>query len=315
MHQSRINSHSSVYWESFYQRKRSCLGRIVSVPIQLHFLCLSVQFPPRGIKGSYSPPFIHPSDCWTDWSQLIWGWQKALLLAHWPTSTKGRSHERNSKSLLGQFLNQGEISTQTCSSSLWHFSLTPARKGWAERVPQIPKPDFFHISEQSCSDPVLICSFKCRSWYRLCIMKNTYTYTHLCKSPEVCAVQSQHQNLIDSSWASQSLCTLFMSARICLSHKNDSTGLSLLHTEYITLPDFITIKGLTCLWYVKWSVGEWTRQSWITLPLFLQIALFKGRSSRAANLCYGVQIIGNTEGQETNLKPSGHPADDWAHAP
>lgn len=91
----------------------------------------------------------------------------------------------------------------------------------------------------------------------------------------MCAVLSQHQNLIDSSWASRSLFMLRMSARICLPHKNDSTGLSLSRPEHITLPHFITIKGLTCLWYVKWSVGEWTRCSWTALPLFLQIVLFR----------------------------------------
>lgn len=82
-------------WESFYQKKRACLERIVSVPFELHFLCLSVQFPPRRMKGSSSPPFIHPSDCRMDRSQLIRRWQEALLLAHWTASTKDRSHERN----------------------------------------------------------------------------------------------------------------------------------------------------------------------------------------------------------------------------
>lgn len=41
-------------------------------------------------------PLILLSDCWMDWSQLIWQWQGAKLLAQWPTSTKDRNHQQNS---------------------------------------------------------------------------------------------------------------------------------------------------------------------------------------------------------------------------
>lgn len=41
-------------------------------------------------------PFIWLNDGWMDWSQLIWQWQEALLLAQWPTPTKDRNHQQNS---------------------------------------------------------------------------------------------------------------------------------------------------------------------------------------------------------------------------
>lgn len=47
-----------------------------------------------------------------------------------------------------------------------------------------------------------------------------------------------------------------MSAGLLLSHKNANTGLSISHSQYIMAPHFITIKGLTFLGYVKWSVEK-----------------------------------------------------------
>lgn len=41
--------------------------------------------------------FIWLKDCWMDWSQLIRQWQEALLLAQWPTPTKERNHQQNSR--------------------------------------------------------------------------------------------------------------------------------------------------------------------------------------------------------------------------
>lgn len=60
--------------------------------------------------------------------------------------------------------------------------------------------------------------------------------------------------------------TLFsMSPWLLLSHKNANSGLSISHSQYIMLPHFITIKGLTCPGCVKWSVGR-ADNMWMNCP-------------------------------------------------
>lgn len=136
MHQSLINSHSSVY-------SRVLLSKETSLPWKDCFSLVSAVFllPPSSIptkrKGSYALLSI-PVICRMDRSQLIWRWQEALLLAHWLTSAKDWSHQLNRHC---PQIDPGRIPKprfKTSGSSPWQFRVTWAPEGWAEPGRQIP---------------------------------------------------------------------------------------------------------------------------------------------------------------------------------